>query len=52
MHLVQVLQDALHQVGHRHADGPGSVALQLDDLIGSAAQDDIRSEGCDFSFLK
>lgn len=39
VHLVHVLQDALHQVGHRHADGPGSVALQLDDLVGSAAQD-------------
>lgn len=36
MHFVQVLCDAFHQVGHRHTDGPGSVALQLDDLIGPA----------------
>lgn len=39
VHLVQVLQDALHQVSHRHANGPGRVALQLDDLVGSARQD-------------
>lgn len=37
VHFVEVLHDALHQVSHRHADGPGGVALQLDDLIGSAA---------------
>lgn len=34
MHFVEVLCDAFHQVGHRHTDGPGSVALQVDDLIG------------------
>lgn len=36
VHFVQVLCDALDQVSHRHADGPGGVALQLDDIIGSA----------------
>lgn len=34
VHFVEVLCDAFHQVGHRHTDGPGSVALQVDDLIG------------------
>lgn len=36
VHFVEVLCDAFHQVSHRHADGPGSVALQLDDLVGPA----------------
>lgn len=38
MHFVHVLQDAFHQVSHRHTNGPRSVALQLDNLIGPAAQ--------------
>lgn len=36
VHFMQVLQDAFHQVGHRHTDGPGSVALQPDHLVGPA----------------
>ena len=35
VYFVQVLQDAFHQVSHRHANGPGSVALQLNNIIGS-----------------
>lgn len=37
VHFVQVLQDAFHQVSNRHTNGPGGVALQLDDIIGSVA---------------
>lgn len=38
VHFVQVLGDTFHQVGHRHTDGPGGVALQLDNLVGSAVK--------------
>lgn len=31
----QVLDDAFSQVSHTHANGPVSVALQLDHLIGT-----------------
>lgn len=34
MHFVEVLHDAFNQVSHRHTNGPGGVALQLDNLIG------------------
>lgn len=30
-----VLDNGLHQISHRHANSPGGVALQLDDLISS-----------------
>ena len=33
---MHVLNDALHQVSYRHANGPGGVALQLNNLIGPA----------------
>lgn len=36
VHFVQVLGDAFHQVSHRHTNGPGGVALQLDNIIGTA----------------
>lgn len=36
---VQVLQHALTQVSYRHADSPGCVALQLDDLICTGTAD-------------
>lgn len=35
VNFVEVLQDALNQVSDRHADSPGGVTLQLDDLIGT-----------------
>lgn len=35
MDAAHVLDDALSQVGHTEADGPVSVALQLDHLVGT-----------------
>lgn len=49
MDFVEVLRDALHQVGHRHTNGPRSVALQLDDLIGPVVYQK-KSETCVFPF--
>ena len=34
-----VLHDGRHQRGHGKTDGPGSVALQLDDLVGAGGQE-------------
>lgn len=39
MDTAQVLHDALGEIGHAQTDGPVSVALQLDHLVGTGAKE-------------